>query len=87
MKLKFKCDGCRSVNRDGNEGFDAGEYFAGIMARREYGRRGHVGPCRLESWTEDGTCGEYEAFIGVSNGNGMTGRNVRFSVITEQVEG
>lgn len=85
MKLKFMCDGCRSVIRDGEDDFDAGEYFAGIMARREYGRRGHVGPCRLDSWTEDGLCCEYDAFIGVYDGNCMVGRNVRFSVITERI--
>lgn len=83
MNLKFICEGCRSVIR--NDGFDAGYYFAGVMARREYGRRGHVGPCRLQSWTEDGSCGEYEAFIGVSNGNGMSGHNIRFSVITQHL--
>lgn len=87
MKLKYKCDGCRAVVRDTDEDqdFDAGEYFAGVMARREYGRRGHVGPCRLDSWTEDGMCEEYDAFVGVSDGNGMTGRNIRFVVTKEKV--
>lgn len=86
MKLKFMCDGCRSVIRNRDDGFDAGEYFAGVIARREYGLRGHVGPCRLDSWTEDGRIGEYDAFIGVSNGNGMVGHNVHFTVTTELIE-
>lgn len=87
MKMKYSCKGCRSVIRDCDDSFDAGEYFAGVMARREYGRRGHVGPCRLNSWTEDGRCGEYEAFVGVSNGKGMTGHNIRFVVTVEPATG
>ena len=86
MKIKYMSDSCRPVIRDGDDDFYAGVYFAGIMARREYGRRGHVGPCRLEAWTEDGRCFEFDAFIGVPNGDGMTGHNIRFSVITERIE-
>lgn len=84
MKLKFKCDGCRSVIRD-SEDFDEGLYFAGVIARRLYGRRGHVGPCRLSSWTQDGMCGEYDAFIGFSAVGGMVGKNIRFTVVCERV--
>lgn len=86
MKLKHSCKGCRSVIRDSDEWFSAGEYFAGVLARREYGRRGHVGVCRLNSMTEDGRINEFEAFVGVSDGHGMTGKNIHFVVTSEQVE-
>ena len=86
MKLRYRCDGCKPVIRDTEtEDFNAGEYFAGVMARREYGRRGHVGPCRFNSWTEDGMCEEYDAFIGISNRDGMSGHNIRFVVTKDKV--
>ena len=53
------------------------EYAAGILARREYGRSGTVRTCRIDSWTTDGLCGTYEAFIGRPvQGGGIQGYNV-----------
>ena len=57
---------------------------AGILARREFGRRGTVVAIRLDSWSEDGKAHTYEAFIGRAPtasearkyGNGVTGRNI-----------
>ena len=52
------------------------EYVAWILARREYGKRGVCRSTNLESWTEDGSFQSYQAFIGLPDGNGVTGRNV-----------
>ena len=52
------------------------EYVAGILARREYGKRGVCRSINLESWSSDGSSHTYQAFIGIPDGNGCTGRNV-----------
>lgn len=60
---------------------EVGEIFARRKARRLYGRRGTVGALRLDSWSQDGTVMEFDAYIGrpVRDG-GVAGRNVRFTV-------
>ncbi len=59
------------------DGLSIAEYTAGVIARREYGRRGYYRTLRLDSWTEDGSSHTYEAFIGHDDGHGATvGRNV-----------
>ena len=81
MNLRYTCKGCRPVVRSG--AFNAGRYFAGIIARREYGRRGTVGPCRINSWSADGSFGEYEVFIGIPCADGISGHDIMFSVTAE----
>ena len=83
MKMRYTCKGCRPVIRIGD--FNAGRYFAGIIARREYGRRGTVGQCRINSWSVGGSFDEYEAFIGVPCADGISGHNIMFCVTTERV--
>lgn len=39
---------------------------AGILSRRQYGRRGTVAALRLDSWGADGKSHTYQAFIGRS---------------------
>lgn len=56
---------------------DKAATVAGILARREYGRRGTCRTLRLDSWARDGTAYNYEAFIGTRNNDGsVSGRNV-----------
>lgn len=81
MRMRYTCDGCRPVIQSGD--FAAGLYFAGVLARREYGRRGTVGPCRINSWSTDGSFREYDAFIGIPCADGISGHNIVFSVTTE----
>ena len=64
---------------------DAAHIFAGRIARKKYGRAGHALTCVLESHTQDGSVGEYNAFIGYRpagrhNAGTTVGSNERFSV-------
>jgi hypothetical protein len=72
----------RAVFRDGEDADDQREQawaVAGMLARREYGRRGYARTVRLDS--RSGEVGHYEAFIGTGNGTGSTvGRNIWFYV-------
>jgi hypothetical protein len=60
---------------------EAAEIFAARKARAAYGRAGYARTCNLESWSQDGTLGEFNAFIGVTTGqHETTGSNVFFTV-------
>ena len=60
---------------------EAAEIIAGRKARAAFGRRGYARTCNLESWSQDGTIGEFNAFIGYSTGlHETTGHNVRFTL-------
>lgn len=59
---KFTCSGFRPVNADSAS--EAAEIIAQRLARREYGKRGHVRTQRLDSWSRNGTHHTFEAFIG-----------------------
>lgn len=60
---------------------DAAEVFAGRKARAAFGRKGYARTCNLESWSQDGAFGEFNAFIGYRTGqHETTGYNVRFTV-------
>lgn len=59
----------------------AAEAFAGRKARAAFGRKGYARTCNLESWSQDGAFGEFNAFIGYRTGqHETTGYNVRFTV-------
>lgn len=75
----YSCAGFRSVRSDSIR--FAAEIFALRSARRSYGRSGRVGPLNAECWTVDGRVVEFSAFIGYRSGDGLEGRNVRFTVI------
>lgn len=83
---KWECDGFRTVINP-EEPFDAGEHFASVAARREFGRNGTVGALRLDSWTTDGSCTTYTAFIGRYDKRDrcLTGRNITFTVVFDLV--
>lgn len=60
---------------------EAAEIIANRKARALYGKTGYARTCTLESWSEDGKIGEFNAFIGYRTGlNQTTGRNVRFTL-------
>lgn len=66
---------------------DAARIFADRAARRLFGRAGYCRKIELQGWSEDGSYGETEAFVGRDvrpyRDSKMTetqGRNIRFSV-------
>jgi hypothetical protein len=59
---------------------EAAAIFAARLARREFGKRGEARTCTIGSYSQDGTLGEFSAFIGLTKGNETTGRNVSFTV-------
>ena len=83
---KLECDGFRTVVNP-EEPFDAGEHFASVAARREFGRNGKVGALRIDSWTTDGRFTTYTAFIGryEKRNRCLTGRNFTFIVEFEEL--
>lgn len=82
-KFKHSCAGFRPIVTDGS--VEVGRVFAERFARREYGKRGAVGTCRLESWSPDGRFAHYGAFVGVRRDGGIVGSNYGFTVETERV--
>jgi len=63
---------------------DAAQVFAQRIATNLYGRRGAVSTVRVDCWTADGRCTNFEAFVGLRTRDrgGVAGRNVRFTVYT-----
>ncbi len=79
-KGTYSTNGCRSVQAESMR--VAAETFATRMARREFGRQGYARTCNLTSWSQDGSLGEYHAFIGYRTGqHETTGRDVQFTVL------
>jgi hypothetical protein len=70
----------RSVRADSMR--DAAEIFATRLARKSYGRSAYARTLNLNSWSQDNTVGEYDAFVGYRTGpHETTGHNARFTVI------
>ena len=86
-RVRYACDGYRSVIRDRNDhdDFNAAEHFAEIAARRAYGRSAVVGPIRCDSWTQDGSATTYEAFIGRRGYGCINGHNIWLTVCVEHI--
>lgn len=59
---RYRADGFRTVKA--NDMKEAAGIFADRIARKK-GKRHLVRHVRLNSWSSDGTMGEYQAFIGV----------------------
>jgi len=60
---------------------DAAEIFAQRKARRLFGRRGQVAALQAGAYAQDGSCAEYQAFVGYPSGlRETTGRNVHFTI-------
>ena len=79
---KYMSRGMRSVTAD--DMGSAAAIFAERLARRKFGRSAYCRTMRLDSWSQDGTLGEYDAFVGTTTGrNETTGSNVRFTVRAE----
>ena len=84
---KYTTSGCQAVTAENMS--EAAEIFAGRMARKKYGKTGYCRTCNLESWSQDQTLGEFNAFIGYTpagkhNRGTTVGGNIRFSVRTEE---
>jgi len=78
---KYTTTGCRAVSAESMS--EAAEIFAARIARKKYGKSGYCRICNLESWSQDRSLGEYNAFIGYTpaHNQGQTvGNNTRFSV-------
>lgn len=77
--MKFTCDGFKSVNAESMG--EAANIFANRAARREYGRSASCLECVEDERAQDGSCAEYEAFIGISTSrNKTTGRHAKVVV-------
>ena len=78
--FKFACDKVKKSYTTEAEclqdaAYDALHHFAGVIARREFGRRGF---CRIWNWICEGRA---ECFIGTpAEGGGCSGKNVIFDV-------
>lgn len=60
---------------------EAANIFANRKARAIFGRWAYARTCETESWSQDNSLGEFNAFIGYQTGAGeTTGKNVRFTV-------
>jgi hypothetical protein len=84
---KYITTGCRPVQADNMK--EAAQIFADRMARKKYGKGGYARTCNLESHSQDGTLGEYNAFLGYTpagkhNQGSTVGSNERFSVYLVQ---
>lgn len=89
MKVRYTCKSFRPIIVDTVEGshFDPAREFAVRAARREFGRRGDVSILRLDSWTTDGSCAIYQAFIGERvKGGGFVGRNIWLTVTSAEID-
>jgi hypothetical protein len=80
---KYTTHGCRAVTAENMS--EAAGYFADRLAQKSYGKSGYARTCNLESWSQDNTLGEYNAFIGYTpsgkhNIGTTVGSNIRFSV-------
>jgi hypothetical protein len=85
----FSCGGFRNVRlHESQDMRDAAGIFAARAARRKYGRSsGYCRTMRLDSWSQDGTRGVYEAFIDYSNGQGATiGHNIWLTVDRQEAK-
>ena len=80
---KYTTSGCRSVTAENMT--EAAEIFAARMARKEFGKSAYCRTCNVESWSQEGSLGEDQAFIGYTpagkhNSNTTAGKNIRFTV-------
>jgi hypothetical protein len=67
---------------------DAAEIFASRIARKHYGRSAYARTLNLNSWSQDNTVGEYDAFVGYRTGtHETTGHNERFTVTLSKAQG
>jgi hypothetical protein len=83
----YHCPGFKPLKDDGYEissPREAAARFAERLARKIYGKAGYCHHTRLDTYTEDGRCHNYEAFIGKDlprrYGGGCQGHNVWFTV-------
>lgn len=76
---RYTCENHRPVQAESMN--EAAEVFATRKAKATYGKSAYARTCTKQSWSQDGTIGEYNAFIGYRTGqNETTGSNVHFTV-------
>jgi hypothetical protein len=83
---KYKTQGCNAVVAESMS--EAAGLFSARIARKRYGKTGYCRTLNLESWSQDNTLGEYNAFVGYTpagkhNIGTTIGSNIRFSVVVE----
>ena len=86
---KYTCNGCRAITMDDVSAGEVAQMFADRLARQKYGRAGYARTCNLNSYSSDGTTGEYQAFLGytVDKASYTTaGHNVSFTMLAQKVE-
>lgn len=88
QRIRYTCSSHRPILKSSlefaDDGIDsAARLFAERRARREFGKSGRVGAFRMDCYNRDYSTVEYEAFIGYPCGDGLSGRNVRFTVHAE----
>lgn len=85
MKTKYyRCRGFRPIPMDQVEDIkEAAKVFANRLARRICGGRGFCNNIKANSWSPNYTNVEYQAFVGVPDGNGCSGQNVWLTVYSD----
>ena len=80
-KSTYICSGLRPVKAESNR--EAASIFANREARNRFGRNWYARTVNASSWSQDGSCVEYEAFIGYTprgERNTTVGTSYRFTV-------
>jgi hypothetical protein len=83
MNTKYTTHGHKAVftTKDWGSQSEIAEHFALMKARKEFGRNGRVGACRVDGEMSDGSSFQVNAFIGYGAKDGTTtGHNVYFTV-------
>ena len=76
----YNTNGCRDVTAESMR--DAAAIFANRLARKRYGRWAYARTCVQQAHSQDGTLGEYSAFVGTAGRERGTtvGSNINFTV-------
>jgi hypothetical protein len=79
---QFRCAGLRGIRSD--DGREAAHIFATRLAKKKYGRSAYVRTLNVDSYSQDGSVSNYQAFVGVRTGSHeTTGSNIYFTVFTD----
>ena len=81
---KYTCSDTRPIICEDQS--SAASIAAGRIARRIFGKSARVGALRCDSWASDGSSATYEAFVGRKCADGITGKNVWFTLYAPKVE-
>ena len=76
IDVYYRSGGYRGTVRVHKDADDKALEAGRLIAHRIYGRGGVVRACRIDSWSPDYSTATYQAFIGIADGQGVTGRDV-----------